>query len=200
MEQLKQLLPSLGLELNLAKCKVFGPNAHSAVHQGLADIPRVTFADGIVVLGAPIGSDTFIQQSMATLVNKLVSLLNKVGRLDSSLAKFLIFRASFVACWVNHLLRSLDLKHSIQLALDSGVVFQTAFDNIIGSKTTTTDYGLACMSSVAGGLGLRNPNKVLGPAFLASTFSFVSKSEVALPLSFWSDLMVLLQNPNWYSI
>ena len=49
MEQLKQSLPSLGLELNLAKCKVFGPNAHSAVHPGLADIPRVTFADGIVV-------------------------------------------------------------------------------------------------------------------------------------------------------
>ena len=87
MEQLTQSLPSLGLELNLAKCKVFGPDAHSAVHPGLADISRVTFADGIVVLGATIGNEIFIQQSMVTLVNKLVSLFNKFGRLDSSFAE-----------------------------------------------------------------------------------------------------------------
>ena len=40
---LKQELPPLQLDLNLQKCKVFAPNAHSVQHPGLEGIPRVDF-------------------------------------------------------------------------------------------------------------------------------------------------------------
>ena len=63
MEQLKQSLPCLDLELNLQKCKDFGLNAPTASHPGLDGIPRVSFDDGIVVLGTPIGSDACSQFS-----------------------------------------------------------------------------------------------------------------------------------------
>ena len=51
---LKEHLPSSGLELNLSKCKLFGPGA-ACVDPAFDGIARVSFTDGTIVLGVPIG-------------------------------------------------------------------------------------------------------------------------------------------------
>ena len=70
---------------------------------GLLHLPRVSLSDGSLFLGVPVGGENFIQHFCAETLSKLDNMLNKSSRLHSGLGKFLILRACFSACRVNHL-------------------------------------------------------------------------------------------------
>ena len=54
----------LGLELNLAKCKLFGPEISEFSSSAYDIIPKVPLSEGTVFLGVPIGSDSFMEKPL----------------------------------------------------------------------------------------------------------------------------------------
>ena len=134
----------------------------------------------------PIGSDAFIHQTIDEVCAKIQGLLSKLSFLKSNLTKFLLQRACFGVCRVNHLLRSLPFAHGTSLALKSSVLFHDALGDALGSAIPDIHHELASLPVRKGGLGLRNPTTVLGPAYLASNFSFASSHE-GLPDAFWAE-------------
>ena len=176
-------LPKLGLCLNISKCKLFGPACQTA-DPIFAGIPRASVDEGSIVLGIPIGGDDFVKFIDES---KMQTMLAKLCALNTRVAKFLLLRACFGACRVNHHLRSLDFQHGKVLAQNSSALFREMLNDLLGSPCTDVQFKHACLPGRRGGLGLRNPNVVHGPAYLAAQFSFAQTSE-DLPAVYWSDL------------
>ena len=107
--------------------------------------------------------------------------------LKSAFAKFLLLRACFGACRINHLLRSLPFEHGSLLAEKTAVIVRDTLGGILGSQLPDLLYELAYLPVRRGGLGIRNPRLVHGPVFLASNFVFGSAKEQP-PERFWVEL------------
>ena len=97
LELLQNYCAEIGLELNLAKCKLFGPGISQFTSFVYDSIPKVPLSEGSVFLGVPIGSDSFVEKALDETIKKLEGLIAKVGQLKSNLVKFLLLRASFGA-------------------------------------------------------------------------------------------------------
>ena len=151
-------------------------------------IPRVSFADGTLVLGVPIGSNEFIAKHIDDVCAELAHLAKRIGLLKSSIAKFLLLRACFGACRINHLLRSLPFESGRSLSEKTAIIVRDTLGKILGSALPDLNYELACLTVRRGGLGIRNPRLVFGPAFLASNLAFGSAQE-ELPEQFWRELL-----------
>ena len=157
---LKEHLPHRGLEVNLLKCKLFRPGASCADH-AFEGIPRFSLDEGTVVLEVSIGSNAFVAMYVDDVCAKLAHLAKRIGLLKSNVAKFLLLRACFGACRINHLLHSLPFGHGRSLA----------------EKASSTVRGNP-------GCVHRNPSLVFGPTFSASNLAFGSAHE-ELPRRFW---------------
>ena len=155
---------------------------------GLLHLPRVSLSDGSLFLGVPVGGENFIQHFCAETLSKLDNMLNKSSRLHSGLGKFLILRACFSACRVNHLLRALVFKDGGHLAVATSALFRRALDDLLQS-TTDEQFTLACMASGRGGLGLKNPTWTHEPAFLASCFAYAASAD-SISTKFWEEVSV----------
>ena len=114
------------------------------------------------------------------------ALLTKLSHLDHSLSKFLILRASFGACRINHLLRALPFLVGQKLAVEVGHLFRSAFSECAGGGVDTLHFDLACLLTFCGGLGLRDPETVHESAFLAAAFTCSAGAD-DLPTCFWED-------------
>ena len=88
---LRKYFPAYGLELNSAKCKLFGLTAPTLTDPEFEGIPKV--ADGYLFLGTPVGDDAFVRYTLDGIVDKLQLLFSRLSSLHSSVAKFLILRA-----------------------------------------------------------------------------------------------------------
>ena len=140
------------------------------------------------MLGVPIGSDEFIATYLEDVCAKLAHLAKRIGLLKSAIAKFLLLRACFGTCRINHLLRSLPFEHGRSLSEKTATIVRDNLGHILGSAIPDIHYKLACLPMRRGGLGICNPRLVFGPAFLASNLAFGSSHE-ELPGRFWSDLL-----------
>ena len=194
-EQVKSLVQWHTLKLNfpLLGCSSTAKSADFVCHESvvlpddLQQLPRVSLSSGSTFLGVPVGGDIFVQQFSDDTLSKLEDLLQKVSRLGSGLGKFLLLRACFGACRVNHLLRTLDFLHGSRLANDAAVPFRKALDDLLRTATSDEQFTLACMASRRGGLGLKNPTWVHGPAFLASCFTYAASAD-SISHTFWADV------------
>ena len=110
-----------------------------------------------------------------------------IDLLNSNIARFLLLRATFGACRINHLLRSLPLRYGQSLAEKASEIVRKALESILGSPLPDLCFLLACLPVRKGGMGLQDPVAVLGPAFLSSNFVFAS-SQAELPERFWREL------------
>ena len=82
---------------------------------------------------------------------------------------------------------SLRLQEARLLADKSSVIVRKALEEILGSPLPDICFLLACLPVRKGGLGIRDPALVLGPAFIASNFGFAG-SQGELPERFWREL------------
>ena len=183
---LETALAQLGLQINPQKSRLLC-SADVVLPSNLQLIPRATPADGSVFLGVPVGGDEFVNKFCDAAAAKLEEMLRRNSSLDCALGKFLILRACFGACRINHLLRSLDFAKGFHLASKVSVSFRRALEEILGSAISDDQYALACMASSSGGLGLQDPLNVHGPAFLASCFNYAASAE-RVPPNFWLEL------------
>ena len=143
--------------------------------------------EGSIFLGVAVGGAAFMKEHSSAISEKIMVLLEKLGQLDSSLAKFLILRASFGACRINHLLRALPFVVGKALSVDMDRLFRSAFVDCVGEGSDASHFNLACLPSFSGGLGLRDPERVHEAAFLSSVFTYAAGSE-DIPQCFWADV------------
>ena len=180
----------LWLELNLAKCKLFRPGISEFSPSEYDVLPKVPLSEGSIILGVPVGSDSFIEKALEDTVKKLECILAKIGQLKSNLVKFLLLRACFGASRVNHLLRSLEFRHGKAIASKSSAMFRRGLAEAVGrsgsSELPDINYSLACLPGRRGGLGFKNPDFVHGTAFLASNLRYAREEEVEA--SFWHEI------------
>ena len=90
------------------------------------------------------------------------------------------------ACRINRLLRSLPFEQGSSLAEKTATFVRDTASGILGSTIPDLHCELPCLPVRRGGLGIRNPRLVFGPAFLASNLAFGSAQE-ELPEQFWSE-------------
>ena len=185
-ELITQEFARYGLTINKGKCKLFTPTElmDSSV---LPDVPRVGAESGIVVLGVPVGSEVFVTSFVEQRLTDLEGMLGRLRQLDSSLTKFLILRACLGACKVTFLLRSLGLQFGKLIASRTKALLKTSLSGILEVDLDEVQFGLASMATVQGGLGLQDPEHVLGPASLGSSFVYATSTD-ELPELFWRDL------------
>ena len=91
-----------------------------------------------------------MKEHKSAISEKMRVMLEKLGQLDSSLAKFLILRASFGACRINHLLRALPFGVGKAPSVDIGRLFRSAFVDCVGEGSDASHFNLACLPSFSG--------------------------------------------------
>ena len=143
------------------------------------------FAEFFYVFSYLFCLKTLLQEQ--EVCTKLSHLAERIGLLKSNIGKFLLLRACFGTCRINHLLRSLPFEHARTLAARSSDIVRSALDDILGSPLPDICFLLACLPVRKGGPGIRDPALVLGPAFMASNFGFAG-SQGELPDRFWREL------------
>lgn len=98
--------PELGLHINLSKCRLFwptDPGPSSTLRAALPEIPFCT--DGIVVLGAPVGSQAFTSSTSAFFKDKIDACnttLDKVSIIGDARTRFHLHRVCASACRLQH--------------------------------------------------------------------------------------------------
>ena len=137
--------------LNPLKCKLFGPAAdvNDPVFDG---IPRVPMLEGTIVIGVPVGNDSFVEKANEDGCAKLEG----VAVLKSNVAKFLQSAVPALQAW--------------SLARKSAALFRETLNDILGSNLPDLNFELACLPVRKDGLGLNDSGCVIGAAYLVSTF------------------------------
>jgi len=158
----------------------------------LSQIPLISSADGIVVLGVPVGSPDFIHRQVGEVVQGMQTMLGRLPQLQPSFARFLLLRECLGPCKVNHLLRSLEFSHGLRLARETTSIVRGALDEILGSPCSDLQFQLACSNVRQGGMGLRSPMLTHIPAMLSSIFSF-AQYQGCLPQYLSNNMQPALQ-------
>ena len=67
------------------------------------------------------------------------------------------------------------------------MLFRKALEDILEAPLEDLHFGLACIRSHTGGLGLQDPRFVHGPAFLGANLTYAAARE-EVPAAFWEEL------------
>ena len=119
-------------------------------------IPKVRSGDGIVVLGAPIGYNTFIQEKIQSRVSQVQNVVELLPLVRDPHSELVLLRSCLSLPKICFLLRAIDTT-SFQEQLQ-------AFDNIIrgalcrllGTAVSDMQWAQASLPVAMGGLGLRS--------------------------------------------
>ena len=178
----------IGLTVNAEKSKLFLPNNDEVPLETFVGVPRIPASSGVEVLGVPIGSESFVAKTLARKLEELEFLLSRLALLESSLAKFLLLRACLGACRVVFLLRTVPFGLGKQLAEKSAALVRHSLEALLQMPLDDVQFGLACLRTHKGGLGIQDPRQVHGPAFLGSNFTYAASATSGLPRLFWEEL------------
>ena len=185
---IQQFSPSLGLYINMAKCKLF---SRGDIEGFPADI-KVFHEPNFEILGAPIGDAIlcakFVSQKRAKAI-KLLSQMSEVGSLDPQFA-LLLLRHCATFCKVVHLARSTppaDVSEGLAL-FDAEV--RRHFCDCDAIDPSDSEWLQVQLSLSRGGLGLRRLALHCSAAYLAS----VNKAGCSAPLDEFTLQAVTLFN------
>ena len=175
-EAIKELSPTLGLELNLEKSTLWRcPEARADQTQSSINtivqlgIPEVQ-PDGFVLLGAPVGNEAFARATVAARVEKLAELLVKVSSLQNPQIQLSLVRSCFGLPKFAYCLRTCDPASVIDEFGSFDTAQCRALSDIAGTPLSTQDpaWILASLPVSLGGLGLRSAAIHSPAAFVAS--------------------------------
>ena len=176
------------MTVNAEKSKLFLPNDDVVPLETFVGVPRVLASWGVEVLGVPIGHESFVAKTLMRKLEELEFLLGRLALLESSLAKFLLLRACLGACRVVFLLRTVPFALGRQLAEKSAALVRKSLEGLLQIPLDDVQFGLACLRTHKGGLGIQDPRQVHGPAFLGSNFTYAASVTSGLPGAFWQEL------------
>jgi hypothetical protein len=157
--------PSLGLHLNLSKCVAFGQQKDS--------FPReiIRASDGLLVLGAPMGSDNFVTLKVSGIVDKASSLMRKTKEIEDPQMELLLLRCCTGSAKLIYWLRNCVPE----VIKDQILLFDNAIDqslqHILGVPIHDQDRLKIHLPLSMGGLGIAKASLVANAAFVSSVAS-----------------------------
>lgn len=189
---LQQALGAIGLKLNLAKCRLWGPGIQTADQElptfplGLApdhpgrSIPVIPFGGetGITTLGVPVDAPKGVpgggqpaapecEAKWGAAVEQTNLLLQRLRLYPESQVRLTLLRYCLDACRVVHLLRSTELEDARD---HPGVLrskLQEAAQDLLALGVSEATWEQVCLPIRLGGLGISDPH-VVQPAARAA--------------------------------
>ena len=105
--QLSQGLQAIGVHINLGKSVVWTPDPSLVLPECLRAFRVEPPTGGVVVLGSPVGSPSFVRSHLKGRVEAMGTVLERLRGLGDRRAESQILRSCLGPCRVNHLLRTL---------------------------------------------------------------------------------------------
>jgi hypothetical protein len=164
-QYLATLLQGIGLVVNPSKSKVYSSVAE--LGSEYEDLPRER--EGLILLGVPWGSDTFVTQHLDELLAQCDSQLKRLDILPSLQERWLLFSNCF-SSKIGFWLRTVDPKFTESFSLRYDALLLNHFQKWLGVST----LGTAAMSQLTlpiakGGLGFGHTSRIYKAAYLGGT-------------------------------
>ena len=198
----KDRAAAIGLELNLAKCQVWGP-AFPSDHNGHGHVPPGTPADsllrhvsvvpfrldtGLKALGLPVCHPSTVSRSdFATGIweKRLHDIRRKceaLAQLPQARVQLTLLRCCLDARKVNDLLRATPVDQATAVASKIAAVLRDCLGFILGSPLSDSQWDQATLPARLGGLGIQDPTQTRLPARIAGLVDFVRRATGVLGL------------------
>ena len=177
---LKQEGPARGLILSTSetvkaplppKSSIWCPQDLGTVADPLKrGIPRVE-EDGIILLGAPIGSESFVRAALKSKVEKVSKLAALLPRLEDPHTEFVLLRSCLALPKIAFILRAVDTSTHINQLQAFDMITRESLTRILGCPLDEMAWLQAKLPVSLGGLGLRSAKSHATSAHAASLLS-----------------------------
>lgn len=184
---LEQAAKDVGMEINAAKCRLFGPGADS-ISSGappeslLKNVPVVPFkrGQGLVVLGQPVehpAGNSYRESYLKERRQQIEDLCGLLGYIGNTQQAYYLMRYCADACKLNHLLRGCNTFHlKMELAFVSDCL-REALGSLIGASLPDHAWFQAGLPVRLGGLGIRDPLRVVMAARISAIVGFIEDGD-----------------------
>jgi hypothetical protein len=180
--KLEPAAAAIGLKLNRAKCKLFGPGLLDDLPAPLRGILWVPWTSGVRVLGTPVGRSPFVRAELAQVYAKLEAALDKLQCLGDPQAASHLLRCCLGAAKVVHLLRTASYTECAAFAKKVRALLKSAWGTVIGATLTEAHWSLASLPVRLGGFGASDP-VIIHPQAAVASFLSAASGRAGLPLT-----------------
>ena len=174
VEKLEPAAAAIGLHLNRAKCKLWGPGLLDELPAPLQGIPWVPWTSGVRVLGCPVGRAPFVRSELNLVYDKLRAALEKLQCLGDPQAASHLLRSCLGASKVVHLLRTAPYSECVDFAKRIRSLLVSAWGAVFGTSLGEANWALASLPVRLGGFGASDPVVLHPQAAVASCLSAAS--------------------------
>ena len=181
LQQLFSGMARIGLQLNLAKCVVWGPGLanmtpNTMMLQQMKEIPWAP-GTGVTVLGSPVtypgDGEAFIRTFWQAKLQEMKTLLDRISVIGHSQFEHCLLRACADVCRVNHLLRSTSTLLIADILGHMEQLLGEAAERLVGKPLEPQHLQQIFMPIKYGGLGVRNPVDLRDAARVAAVTSYL---------------------------
>ena len=144
--------PNMGIHLNKSKSQVIMP-VPSEDELDLYPTEFKRLKDGIVVLGAPVGSDKFVQDFLDERINKVEKLLDKTKELGNTQVMALLARYCIQGPKMAHLMYSTNPETAKRQWQRYDEISSRYLEALVGCPLKPQEWELATLPKGKGGLG-----------------------------------------------
>ena len=152
----------LGLHLYLSKCVLFGNGGDyfpKSIHR---------VSEGLIVLGAPVGTSLFVQLNTQAIVNKIALSLKRAHDLEDPQMELLLLRCCLGTPKLNYWMRTCPSDYiTQQIAIFDRTVDET-LQHIIGTPISFVNRDIVGLPLSMGGLGISRATDIADIAFVSS--------------------------------
>ena len=194
----------VGIELNTAKCTLWGPGVPPSLPASLSGFRVVpwTPGSGITALGLPIsypGCERHAAAHLNSLTSKLQDVCHLIAHLREPHHQHLLLRFCADACRILHFLRAVDCSKELRRIVgDAAGAIRRCMEDIVGvGSLDAAKWAQCCLPLRLGGMGVKDPALLADCARVAACLSFLHRApDLAFPpcsLSFPLDFMGVVQ-------
>ena len=126
---------------------------HDPLQRG---IPRSSTDEGIIVLGAPVGNDQYVCQSLETKVEKVKQITELLPLLQDPHIEHSLLRSCLALPKITFLLRAVDTSRFSSVLERFDEVTRDALSRILGTPVSDVQWEQAKLPVAMGGVGLRS--------------------------------------------
>ena len=191
LQDSQQALERIGLQLNLSKCRLWGPGfqvdeqgapllpPEFALNHPSRGVPIIPFGgvNGITAIGVPVDApkghraDPLVAPECNDKWQKAVAqaglLLERLRLYPESQVRLTLLRYCLDACRVVHFLRSSEVEEAGQHPAHLRAKLQDAVQDLLALGLTEATWEQVCLTTRLGGLGISDPAVVQPAARLA---------------------------------
>ena len=136
---------------------------------------------GIILLGTPLGSQTFVQERIREKIEAVRDITNHLPLIQDSHSEFVLLRSCFSLPKVMFLLRTIPSTLHLDLWKVFDNLIRDTLTHILGSTVDNIQWAQSQLPVAMGGLGLRSAEEHSAGAYISSVLSTESLKEGLLP-------------------